>query len=50
MAVVGQREAESGQVAVRSRGEGKKQTVLPLDEFVAKLGEEVSSRSLRPLV
>ena len=50
MAVVGQREAEAGTVAVRARGEGKKQVVLPLDEFVAKLGEEVRSRSLVPLV
>jgi len=35
---------------VRARGEGKKQVVLPLDEFVAKLKEEVHTRSLKPLV
>jgi threonyl-tRNA synthetase len=50
MAVVGQREAEARSVAVRARGEGKKQVVLPLDEFVAKLGEEVRTRSLTSLV
>src|SRR6266496_1547215 len=50
MAVVGQREAESGSAAVRARGEGKKQVVLPVDEFVAKLGEEIRTRSLAPLV
>jgi len=50
MAVVGQREAESGCAAVRARGEGKKQVVVPIDEFVAKLTEEVRTRSLTPLV
>jgi threonyl-tRNA synthetase len=39
LAVVGQREAEAGTVAVRSRGAGKKQVVLPLDEFVRRLAE-----------
>jgi threonyl-tRNA synthetase len=50
LAVVGQREAEAGTVAVRVRGEGKKQVILPLDEFAAKLKDEVRSRSLQPLV
>src|SRR6266545_5792701 len=50
MAVVGQREAEAGTVAVRARGEGKKQVVLPLGEFVAKLKEEVHTRALQPLI
>jgi threonyl-tRNA synthetase len=50
MAVVGQREAESGQVAVRGRGAGNKQVVMGLDEFVAKLKEEVHTRSLTPLI
>ncbi len=50
MAVVGQREAEARSVAVRARGEGKKQVVLPLDEFVAKLTEEVRTRSLTSLI
>ena len=50
MAVVGQREADAGSVAVRSRGEGKKQEVLPVADFLAKLQEEVRTRSLTPLV
>lgn len=50
MAVVGQREAEAGTVAVRARGEGKKQVVLPLSEFAATLREEVSTRALGSLV
>ncbi|MGH7530107.1 MAG: threonine--tRNA ligase [Gemmatimonadales bacterium] len=50
MAVVGQREAQAGTVAVRLRGAGNKQVVMPVGEFVAKLKEEVSSRSLRPLI
>src|SRR5204862_6132745 len=36
MAVVGQREAEAGTVAVRVRGGGNKQVVQPVDEFVRK--------------
>jgi threonyl-tRNA synthetase len=50
MAVVGQREAEAGTVAVRGRGAGNKQVVLPVADFVAKLQEEVRTRSLTPLV
>ena len=50
MAVVGQREAEAHSVAVRARGAGNKQTVLPVAEFVARLQDEVRTRSLSPLV
>ena len=50
MAVVGQREAEAGTVAVRVRGEGKKQVVQPVDEFVRKLEEEIRTRALKPLI
>jgi len=50
MAVVGQREAEAGSVAVRVRGAGKKQEVLPVEEFVRRLVKEVRSRALNPLV
>ncbi|HET7789162.1 MAG TPA: threonine--tRNA ligase [Gemmatimonadales bacterium] len=49
LAVVGQREAEAGSVAVRARGAGNKQMVLPLDEFVRRLSEEVRTRALAPL-
>jgi len=50
MAVVGQREAEAGSAAVRSRGAGNKQVVLAVADFVAKVQEEVRTRSLAPLV
>ncbi|MGH7537092.1 MAG: His/Gly/Thr/Pro-type tRNA ligase C-terminal domain-containing protein, partial [Gemmatimonadales bacterium] len=50
LAVVGQREAEAGTVAVRVRGAGKKQEILATDEFVRRLAEEVRTRSLTPLV
>ena len=48
MAVVGQREADSGAVAVRVRGAGSKQTVMPISEFVAKVVGENKSRALVP--
>jgi len=50
MAVVGQREADAGTVAVRARGEGKKQVVLPLADFVGKLQDEVRTRALTSLL
>ena len=50
LAVVGQREAEAGTVAVRVRAAGKKQEILPLDDFVKRLAEEVRTRSLTALV
>ena len=50
MAVVGEREAAAGTVAVRARGEGKKQVVLPVEEFARLLVEEVRTRSRVPLV
>src|SRR5207245_3923445 len=46
MAVVGQREADAGSVAVRSRGGGKKHEVLPVADFLAQLQEEDRTRSL----
>ena len=50
MAVVGQREAEAGSAAVRARGGGNKQAVLPIADFVAKLQEEVRTRALASLI
>jgi threonyl-tRNA synthetase len=50
MAVVGQREADAGTVAVRGRGAGNKQVVIAVADFAAKLQEEVRTRSLAPLV
>jgi threonyl-tRNA synthetase len=50
LAVVGQREAETGSVAVRARGAGKKQVILPVNDFVAKLQEEIRTRALSSLI
>ncbi len=47
MAVIGEREAEAGTVAVREHGAGKKQEIMPRDAFVETLREEVRSRALR---
>ncbi|MEQ8331070.1 MAG: threonine--tRNA ligase [Longimicrobiales bacterium] len=44
MAVVGEREAENGTVAVRSRGTGKKQEVMPRADFVERVVEEIRER------
>ncbi len=46
MAIVGQREAEGGTVAVRVRGEGNKQDIVNVEEFSARLTNEVKSRAL----
>ncbi len=48
MAVIGQREAESDSLALRVRGEGKKQEVLPVQDFLARVTQEVASRALAP--
>ena len=45
MLVLGDKEAEAGQVAVRDRKTGET-TVMTLDEFIEKLGEEVRTRAL----
>ena len=50
LAVVGQREADAGTVAVRARGEGKKQVILPVAEFTEKLKQEIRTRALSPLI
>ena len=46
MAVVGKREAEGGTVAVRARGAGKKQEIVPVGEFVERVRRESDSRAL----
>jgi threonyl-tRNA synthetase len=48
MAVVGQREAESDSLALRVRGAGKKQEVMTVDAFLARVVEEVRTRALVP--
>ncbi|MEP7383943.1 MAG: threonine--tRNA ligase, partial [Gemmatimonadota bacterium] len=46
MAVLGKREAEQGTLAVRARGEGKKQDILTIDAFVARVTEQIRTRAL----
>ncbi|HEX8726357.1 MAG TPA: threonine--tRNA ligase [Gemmatimonadaceae bacterium] len=48
MAVVGKREAEADTVAVRVRGEGKKQEIVPVADFIARVGDEAKTRALTP--
>ena len=48
MAVLGKREAEAGQVAIRVRGAGKKQEVVSVDAFTARLVDEIRTRALTP--
>jgi threonyl-tRNA synthetase len=48
MAVIGQREAEADSLALRIRGAGKKQEVMPVQAFLQRLGEEVRNRSMIP--
>jgi threonyl-tRNA synthetase len=46
MAVVGKREAEAGTLAVRARGAGKKQDIVPVTEFIERVRKEAESRAL----
>ena len=48
MAVVGQRALEQGSVAVRVRGAGKEQAVMPADQFMARVKSEIQARALLP--
>jgi threonyl-tRNA synthetase len=48
MAVVGQREAESDSLALRVRGAGKKQEVMPVESFLARINQEVQTRAMLP--
>src|SRR5213594_1704758 len=46
MAVVGKREAEAGTVAVRVRGAGKKQEIVAVAEFIARVKREADTQAL----
>jgi threonyl-tRNA synthetase len=48
MAVIGQREAEAGTVALRVRGSGKKQEVIPVEDLIARVLERSRTRALAP--
>ena len=47
-AVIGKREAEAGRLAVRERGAGRKQEILPVAEFVARLRQAIDTRAMVP--
>lgn len=49
MAVIGRREAEEQTVALRVRGTGKKQEILSVDAFEARVLDEVRTRALTPM-
>ena len=46
MAVVGEREAADGTVAVRRRGAGKKQEIMSREDFVTLITEEIGTKEL----
>ena len=46
MAVIGRREAEGGTLALRTRGAGQKQMILPRDEFVRRIRAQVQGKAL----
>jgi threonyl-tRNA synthetase len=48
MAVLGQREVEGDSLALRVRGAGKKQEVMPVSAFLERVEQEVRSRSMVP--
>jgi len=48
MAVIGKREADSGTIALRIRGAGKKQDVVPVEDFIARVVREKEARALVP--
>ena len=48
MAIVGKREAENGTVAVRVRGAGKKQEVMPVAAFLERVRQQIRERSISP--
>ncbi len=48
MAVIGRREADGRQIAIRVRGTGKKQEIVALDAFVERVTHEVRTRALTP--
>ena len=50
MALIGKREAEAGTVTVRARGAEKQQVTMAPDEMLKGLREELSTRSLEPLL
>ena len=48
MAIIGQREADADSVALRVRGAGNKQEVMPVEAFLNRVTDEVRARALAP--
>ncbi|HKY99469.1 MAG TPA: threonine--tRNA ligase [Gemmatimonadaceae bacterium] len=48
MAVVGKREAETDSIALRVRGAGKKQEVMPVADFITMVKEQIDNRAIAP--
>ncbi len=48
MAIIGKREAESDAIALRVRGAGKKQEVMPVEDFIAMIADQLATRALLP--
>ena len=48
MAIVGKREAESDSLALRVRGAGKKQEVMPVADLIARIQDELATRAMKP--
>ncbi|MFN2316209.1 MAG: threonine--tRNA ligase [Gemmatimonadales bacterium] len=48
MAIIGQREADADSLALRVRGAGNKQEVMPVQAFLARVSGEIASRALAP--
>jgi len=48
MAVVGKREAENDSIALRVRGAGKKQEVMPVADFISMVKEQIDTRAIAP--
>jgi len=48
MAIVGKREAESDSLALRVRGAGKKQDVMPVGDLVSLVVEQIRTRAIAP--
>jgi threonyl-tRNA synthetase len=48
MAIIGRREADTDSLALRVRGAGKKQDVMPVSDFVAMVEQQILSRAITP--
>ena len=49
MCVIGKREADEGNVALRVRGTGNKQEILSADSFIARVTDEIATHALTPM-